>query len=216
MTTLRSIETICGNCGQGSEQTILTSTNSFGAPDLDFRPPPMKRSTMGMWLQECMNCRLVCHAIDDPPTGASDILDDPKYLAIVNDRSANEVLRKFKSWAYLTDALNLMPDAAFAHLHVAWLADDQKKPDLAKAERTIAVAKLSGLRNEGKLYPDQPGAAEALIADLWRRTGEFDNAIHEASRCASIAKEDQLTRICAFQTALARLGDADVHTIADA
>lgn len=213
MTTLRRIETTCGNCKQRAEQTILTSTNSFGAPDLDFRPPQMKRSTMDIWLQECPNCKLVCRAIDDPPPRASEVLADPKYLAIVNDGSESDLVRKFRAWAYLADALNLMTDAAFAHLHIAWLADDQKTPALAKAARSIAVTKLGALRDRGELYPSQPGAAEALLADLWRRTGEFNNAIHEASRCASVAKDSHLAKICALQTALAMRADAGAHTI---
>lgn len=211
MTTLRSIQTTCGNCKCDSHQSIAMSTNIFGAPDLDFRPPPMKRATMDVWLQECPNCRLVCQAIDSPPPGAPEILADPKYLAIANDSFADPVVRKFGSWAYLAAALNLMADAAFAHLHIAWLADDQRNPALAKAARSIAVTKLAALRNEGQLYPSQPGAAEALLADLWRRIGEFDNAIYEASRCASVAKESNLTKLCSLQTTLAMRGDANVH-----
>ena len=216
MTTFRSARTICGNCKQESEQTILTSTNSFGAPDLDGRPPPMKRNTMSMWLQECPHCRLVCQRIDDPPQGVAVFVAEPRYLAVVNDGSVSDVTRKFRSWAYLASALKMASEEAFAHLHLAWLADDENDPALAKAERSIAVAKLGVLRDEGKLYPTQPGAAEVLLADLWRRNGEFDNAIHEASRCASIAKQNRLLRICALQTALAKRGDANVHATDEA
>jgi len=216
MTTFRSAKTTCGNCKQGSEQTILTSTSAFGAPDLDSRPAPMKRNTMNMWLQECPHCRLVCERIDTPPTGASGIVAEPEYLAVANNLSVDIGIRKFQSWAYLANALDLKTNAAFAHLHVAWLADDLKDAALAKAERSIAAAKLGTLRDEGRLYPAQPGAAEVLLADLWRRTGEFEKAIHEASLCASIAKEGRLIKICALQTTLARRGDANVHTIDEA
>jgi len=216
MTTFRSLKTVCGNCKQESVQTILTSTNAFGAPDLDGRPAPMRRNTMNMWLQECPHCRLVCERIDAPPTGASEIVAEPEYLALVNDGTADDALRKFRSWAYLASALNLASEEAFAHLHLAWLADDQNDPALARTERTSAVEKFGLLRDEGRLYPNQPGAAEVLLADLWRRTGQFDNAIHESSRCASIAKQGRLIKICALQTALAKRGDANVHTIDEA
>lgn len=36
----------CAVCGKESEQITLASTNTFGSPDLDLRPPEMKRSTM--------------------------------------------------------------------------------------------------------------------------------------------------------------------------
>ena len=43
-TTLGRIDVTCTVCSAKSEQTVIGSTNAFGAPDLDLRPPEMQRS----------------------------------------------------------------------------------------------------------------------------------------------------------------------------
>ena len=56
MTIIKDIETECSVCGETTEQPVLMSTNSWGYPDLDLRPPEMQRSTMHVWIQECPHC----------------------------------------------------------------------------------------------------------------------------------------------------------------
>ena len=56
MTTLDEAKKKCAVCGKISAHFEVTSTNTFGAPDLDTRPPEMMRSTMDMWVQECPSC----------------------------------------------------------------------------------------------------------------------------------------------------------------
>jgi hypothetical protein len=50
VTTIFEEEATWAVCG--SKQTVqeIGSTNSFGAMDLDMRPPQMKRSTMHLWV----------------------------------------------------------------------------------------------------------------------------------------------------------------------
>jgi ribosomal protein L37E len=59
MTTYTRKEVTCANCGAQSSHATLGSTNEFGSPDLDLRPPQMMRATMNAWLQECPACGLV-------------------------------------------------------------------------------------------------------------------------------------------------------------
>ena len=53
MTTLDKAIVTCAICGEDAEQIEIGSTNAFGSPDLDLRPPPMKRQTMAFWMQAC-------------------------------------------------------------------------------------------------------------------------------------------------------------------
>jgi hypothetical protein len=57
VTTIFEEEVTCAVCG--SKQTVqeMGSTSSFGAMDLDTRPPPLQRGTMEMWV----------HALGVPP-----------------------------------------------------------------------------------------------------------------------------------------------------
>ena len=41
MTTMFSKAVECSICGEKSNHTVIRSTNSFGSPDLDRRPPEM-------------------------------------------------------------------------------------------------------------------------------------------------------------------------------
>ncbi|MBU06018.1 MAG: hypothetical protein CL877_08750 [Dehalococcoidales bacterium] len=54
MTTIRDEEQICAMCGAKSTHRGIMSTNAFGSPDLDLRPPEMERSTMGSILRGCV------------------------------------------------------------------------------------------------------------------------------------------------------------------
>ena len=63
MSTMCDFPRICAVCGAMHEYRILTSTNAFGSPDLDLRPPMMKRGTMHLWVQECPSCSDLLHKL---------------------------------------------------------------------------------------------------------------------------------------------------------
>ncbi len=56
MTRIFEQEVECCVCQEKSKHMIIGSTNSFGSPDLDTRPPEMKRSTLSLWIQRCPSC----------------------------------------------------------------------------------------------------------------------------------------------------------------
>ena len=43
MTSFTEIIEKCGICGTFTKHMVMLSTNSFGSPDLDLRPPGMER-----------------------------------------------------------------------------------------------------------------------------------------------------------------------------
>lgn len=215
MTTIAKVEVTCGNCAAKSEHSEMASTNTMGAPDLDLRPAPMQRDTMELWVQECPNCKLICPAIATPPVGAKEALTQPEYLALVTDKKVPDQVRKFRAWAYVAEKTGLDADAGFAHLHAAWVADDAKNTSLANVQRHMAVVKLSAARDQKKVYPRQLGGAEALLADIWRRTGNWDEAVHEAERGKSITDQGFVEALCELEITLARKHDAAAHTTDD-
>jgi hypothetical protein len=56
MTTFAESGKNCFVCGETNKYIELTSSNRFGAPDLDTRPPEMMRSTIYSWIQACPYC----------------------------------------------------------------------------------------------------------------------------------------------------------------
>ena len=66
MSTMHEFHRTCAVCGATHRYRILTSTNAFGSPDLDLRPPQMKRGTMPLWVQECPSCGYTAEDVSDP------------------------------------------------------------------------------------------------------------------------------------------------------
>ncbi len=82
MTTLEDTEVTCAICAKKSKHTTVGSTNAFGAPDLDLRPPEMERSTMEFWLQECPSCGYVSYEIDEAHSEAKSAMETEEFKAI--------------------------------------------------------------------------------------------------------------------------------------
>jgi len=55
MTLPFSRDEVCAVCGAVSEQTGVLSTITFGPPDLDGRPAPLKRATIEWAIHRCPN-----------------------------------------------------------------------------------------------------------------------------------------------------------------
>jgi ribosomal protein L37E len=56
MTTMDNISVECCVCGTKSIHLSVGSTNAFGYPELDTRPPEMERSTIYHMIQRCLSC----------------------------------------------------------------------------------------------------------------------------------------------------------------
>lgn len=213
MTTCLNAEVLCANCGAASFHHVMFSSGSYGSGDLDLRPAPLHRHTIDMWVQECPTCSAVCPDISAPPDKIAEIIKALGYQRIVTDQSVPNLCRKFRAWAYIADQAGQAEDAAFAHLHAAWDADDKSDAEAARAERLAAIPLFQALRDAAKLHAEQPGTAEFLLADLWRRSQQWDNASTEAKLGQEKAQDPLIRSICEFQLSLAQRHDDLVHTI---
>ena len=81
MTTMFKQKVRCSVCGEESEHLAIGSTNAFGSPDLDLRPPEMQRSTMPHWVQECPKCGYVACVISDKCPVSAEFLKSEEYLS---------------------------------------------------------------------------------------------------------------------------------------
>ncbi len=205
-------EVICANCKTRSSQPVKEQPEVTSSPDLDLRPAPGRRQTMDQWVQECPTCKLICPDLANPPVGAGEVLAHPDYVAMTADKTAHPLVRKFRAWAFVAEKTGMQADAGFAHLHAAWVADDAKDSGLANMQRHMAAMHLAAGRDRGTVYGRQKGAAEALLADVHRRMGRWDDAIHEAERGKSVTDQPFVDALCDYEIALANKHDAGVHT----
>lgn len=213
MTTYFQRETTCKNCKRPSTHHLLGSTNAFGSPDLDLRPPEMKRSTMGAWLQECPHCRYVAPDISEAAGDLTRVLS-PEYVAALNDQSLPDFARRFVAHSILilgTDKAG----AGFAMLRAAWVCDDRRKPEAAAECRNRAADCMAAQRP----FPDSENGitAGAVLVDVLRRAGRFEEA---AAECDSLlefeATKDVLRKVLEYQARLIAARDTGGHTVSEA
>lgn len=212
MTTYFRRPTTCARCGEASEHSVLGSTNSFGSPDLDLRPPEMQRSTMSAWLQECPHCGYTAPDLGEE-SGDLSVVPGAGYAAARTDARFPPLARRFRANALLHAA---DPRAAgHAYLCAAWVCDDAREPALARECRGAAADSFA----RQKPFEDNPDGvtAGAVVVDVLRRAARFELA---AVVCDTLLAFDAATgvlrQVLEYQAARIMAGDDQVHTVAEA
>lgn len=95
MTTLYEEKARCAVCGTETEFTGIASTNAFGSPDLDTRPPEMQRSTIFAWVQCCPECGYCSSDISKVPSQAVSVVHSPEYGKQLTDSTYPELANGF-------------------------------------------------------------------------------------------------------------------------
>lgn len=204
-----NIERMCAICGKMSEQMVLASTNRFGPPDLDLRPPEMERSTMDWWIEECPHCGYVSPDLSEKTAITKEWLNNGQYISCDGRNFANTLAERFYKH-YLISSANADNQAAFhAVLHAAWASDDAEDIVNAIYSRKKALElfpKLVFANDEEETYL-------LMRADLLRRTEQFDLLIKEYE--GKIFSEELLCNIAIFQVEKAKKKDMTCYTLAD-
>ncbi len=179
MTSLTAFENECCLCGAHSEQILVSSTTPQGLPDLDSRPSEPLRSTLSFWVQRCPQCGYCATdiALDYPL--ADTVLRSAAYLSLLRRRSLPEKARQFLAWALIQIANEEFGGAGWAAVHAAWVCDDAENPKGAVECRKLALERFARQRaRQGHITGfEDPGVEELVLADLCRRTGQFEAAL---------------------------------------
>ena len=214
LTTIFPIEVRCACCGHQSDQFVMGSTNEFGSPDLDLRPPEMKRSTMDCWLQECAKCRYIASSLNDPaPMHATDIVSSSGYREILANAEFPVLARRFLAYGMLVDHVD-DEAAGLARLHAAWVCDDAGCASQAAACRSEAARAL--LRAKPFDDSDDGVTRGAVVVDVLRRAGQFDRAEAERLNLLNLGSAAGILRqVLEFEGQLIRVRDNVGYTVAD-
>lgn len=198
----------CSVCGTESEQRVLTSTNAFGSPDLDLRPPEMQRSTMPCWIQECPHCGYISESIEDDTSINREFLKSEEYSSCSYNDFKSKLAKKFYKYYMINLLDDNYEDAFYAILHAAWSCDDIGDKDKAIYCRKLAIVEIkkiiSNTNNETLLIQK---------ADLLRRAGLFNIVITEYSDL--IFKDETLQKIATFQIKKAKQEDDSCYIVGD-
>lgn len=216
MTTTYKKKVRCAVCGTESEHTGIGSTNAIGSPDLDTRPPEMKRSTIFAWVQRCPECGYCASDISKAPAQAAAVVCSPEYTKQLSDSTCPELVNSFLCKALIDESSGDYAAAAWALIHAAWACDDAEKATLARTCRRKAADMIETALRNGQKVAEQDKADVAIRVDLLRRAGRVTEAQQLIMRNRAESTEDIIAKILDFQDALLTDGDEACHTIAEA
>ena len=203
MTIITKIKMKCSVCGKTSQRAVMTSTNSWGRPDLDLRPAPMHRDTMNVWLMECPHCGYVAEGLNNELKTTSDILKSEEYLTCEGNDFKSDLSKRFYRRYLISKAEKEYNSEFYSLLHCAWACDDADD-GLAVEMRKLAVNLVDNVDDENENL-------KLIKADLLRRSLQFERLIEEYSDFTS---NDKLSySIIRFQLGLAAMEDSDCYTI---
>jgi hypothetical protein len=205
MTTIRQELVTCAVCGELTQVLVMDSTSTFGPPDLDLRPAEIARSSIFAWIQRCSSCGYCAPTMDEAAPTTREVVNSDAYRTQLADEDLPELARSFLCSSMIFEEQGDEAAAAQNAIEAAWVCDDEDLPAAATRCRLRAIELLRA---------DQ-STDYALIVDLLRRAGRFEDAIAQAD--AALADEEgELVAVLAFSRSLALARDSGRYTDADA
>jgi hypothetical protein len=217
MVTILNVDTECILCGQVSMQTIFGQTERLGLPDLDTRPPESLRSTLPFWVKRCPHCGYCAPDIDREYPLAEKVSRRADYQALLRKRSFPQSARQFLAWALIQLANGEILGAGWSALHAAWACDDAGKTTPAAACRQQALTYFERARQGGKALPgfEDPAAEQILLADLYRRIGQFEQAVAVCRQALDRRPTLVIRRTLEHEIILCVAHNTEAHSLAD-
>ncbi len=216
MTTMFPNEVTCCVCGTRSTQMMIGSTNAFGSPDLDTRPPEMERSTIKYRVQRCPSCYYCAPDLSECDPNASHIIKSPGYETIVTNKSIPEVAASFLALSYENQQMKNFSESAWRAIEAAWICDDENNDEAARECRETAISLIEEGKTHTQYIADEPGASEAITIDLMRRAGMFREAMDLTVETKTQNMKEIIKQVIAFEEELISIRDTDTHTISEA
>ncbi len=217
MTRIQRCYMQCAICRATSKQVVLMSTNTFGgSPDLDMRPPEMKRSTLCFEIQTCPSCGYCAPSISESAGELSAVVNSDEYRQQLKNQDFPDLADQFLSYSILKVNDNNHIAAAWASLRAAWVCDDSDN-SVKSAEycRRRALDQFAKAAVNGQEFDAPIGTREALMVDLYRRTGQFVEARSMCYEGLKTNPEEYLQNILLFQLQLITKQDVACHGISE-
>jgi hypothetical protein len=213
MTTRYPEKIKCYVCNSENEYFVLGSTNALGSADLDTRPPEMKRSTMDTWVQRCPSCGYCTADISHGVDIASAAINGAEYKSQLNNTEYTEIANSFLCSSIIQRKVQNYAQAAWSCIHAAWCCDDTGHVELAKNCRVMAVNFIRLAEENGQPISQQKDANIAILVDLLRRAGQFQETANLIDEKDEIIQDVFIRRILDYQRVLISKLDIDCHTV---
>jgi len=189
MSKLKPTRLRCAVCTATSEQLLADSETSFEPPDFDTRPGKPSRSSIIYWVQSCPDCGYCAHDISVASEGTSDYVRHKLYQAFRGNKVFPEKATQFLCYALILEQSGQLADAGWTALQAAWVCDDQKADEPARSCRRRAIELWKRAKLNGQAFMDNLFEEFALVADVYRRCAEWDEAracVNECLECENL------------------------------
>ncbi|KUG19769.1 hypothetical protein ASZ90_010503 [hydrocarbon metagenome] len=213
MPHVRYVTAKCAVCGEQCRYAGGGPVSAVGARDLDTRPPEPLRSTIYRWVHRCPSCGYCAPDMSRMHPLTPEIVRHPAYREQLEDRTIPDLANSFLCWAMIQEHAGMPAKAAWSCLHAAWVCDDRSRDAAAEHCRRRAIALLRQARERGVRLAPQRGADEAILVDLLRRTGEFEEARALAEESLAERPEPMIAAALRLQRALIARSDRGCHSL---
>ena len=210
MTTMRNGIFVCAVCGGTSRQRMLTSTNSFGSPDMDMRPAGMARATLGLQIQVCPHCGYAAGSITRKAQIDKEWLKSEEYTGCRGVSLKSDLAKAYFRRSMIAEKQADAESRLGSIRAAAWACDDALDREGAVVCRKLAVEAVNALiaaqrENEALLV---------LKADLMRRAEMFDQLL-EQYRAVKL-NDEMLRTLVEFESKNAQDRDVGCYTVMQA
>jgi hypothetical protein len=222
VTTFTEVDVRCAVCGELARVAELTSTSSFGPPDLDLRPQGPARWALELEIQRCGACGYCAPELGKAPPGAAEVVRSALFETARTRTELPGAARDYVCAAFVHEGVGDASRAAHGFLRAAWACDDVPAETQARIcrERAAELLRRAIDRGEAGLRRE---VAFAVLADIERRARRFDGALaacDEAEWVLETLDEDDARSstwvVVAYIRELAEAEDDACHSAAEA
>jgi hypothetical protein len=177
----------------------------------------MARGTLSYRIKRCTHCGYCAPDLAHASPLATQLVKSAAYQAQRRDLNYPALANTFLCWAMIEEASQNYAGAAWAAISAAWACDDGINQVAADLCRSRAVELIKQAQAEGGSFAEEkPGAEEAILSDLLRRSGQFDQVEPVCQEGLAKNPDDTIRQILVFQQKLALWQSRERYTIADA
>jgi len=218
MTMINEETKQCAICGAQREFGWIASSNQFGLPDLDLRPPEMYRSTISLWIQRCYGCGFCAPDISEkgvPVKTVKKIIQQDEYQYQLNNSAFPALANSFLCHLIKQEKMAKFNASAISGMHAAWSCDDAKMKAASSICRQRAIEMIDKARSAGQLFAEDADTEKAIEIDLSRRSGRFDKARLLCEEFISRNPAGEILNVLRFQKSLIKRQDDDCHSLGE-
>ncbi len=210
----RMRRTACRVCQATRFHWLPDATTAVGLPDLDSRPGGPARQAILKRIRRCRSCGYCAPVLSDGDDVVVRVVRSPEYQRVHRIPTFPRLAQKWMCWSTIQEESDEFSAAGWSSLRAAWVCDDRLLPVPAKSARDRSIRLFERARDVSQSFGSAAASEAALLADLLRRSGNFENAAEVAG--SATPDDGTLATILAAQRLWSVRRDAGCYTLTDA